>query len=61
MLICRQVDNLAIGCVDPEAISDLVCTICQDDGINLCKKGILNSFNGVDVQQTDRYIKISCE
>ena len=61
MLICRQVDDLAIGCVDPAAIRDLVRTICREDGIDLRDEGILNSFNGVDVEQTDKYIKISCE
>ena len=61
MLICRQVDDLAIGCVDPAAIRDLVRTICREDGIDLRDEGILKSFNGVDVEQTDKYIKISCE
>jgi Reverse transcriptase (RNA-dependent DNA polymerase)/GAG-pre-integrase domain len=61
MLICRQVDDLAIGCADPDAIRELVRTICRDDGIDLRDEGVLDSFNGVDVEQTDRYIKISCE
>ena len=61
MLICRQVDDLAIGCADPDATRDLVTTICSEDGIDLRDEGILDSFNGVDVEQTDRYIKISCE
>ena len=60
MLICCQVDDLAIGCSDPDAVHDLVRTICKEDGIDLCNEGILNSFNGVDVDQTDRYIKVSC-
>jgi Reverse transcriptase (RNA-dependent DNA polymerase) len=61
VLICRQVDDMAIGCVDPDAIRDVVRTICDEDGIDLRDEGILDSFNGVDVTQTDRYIKISCE
>ena len=61
MLICRQVDDLAIGCADPDAIRDLVATICREDKIDLRDEGILESFNGVDVEQTDRYVKISCE
>ena len=61
MLICRQVDDMAIGCVDADAIRDLVRTICHEDGIDLRDKGLLDSFNGVDVAQTDRFIKISCE
>jgi hypothetical protein len=61
MLICRQVDDLAIGCVDINAIKDLVRVICVEDGIDLRDEGVLKSFNGVDVNQTDRYIKITCE
>jgi hypothetical protein len=61
MLICRQVDDLAIGCADLDAIKDLVHVICVNDGIDLRDEGVLKSFNGVDVDQTDRYIKITCE
>ena len=61
MLVCQQIDDLAIGCANPEAVRDLVRTICDEDGIDLRDEGSLNSFNGVDVEQTDRYIKISCE
>jgi hypothetical protein len=61
MLICRQVDDLAIGCVDINAIQDLVRVICAEDSIDLRDEGILNSFNGVNVEQRDRYIKITCE
>jgi ABC-type multidrug transport system fused ATPase/permease subunit len=35
MLICRQVDDLAIGCVNADAICNLVRLICTDDGIDL--------------------------
>jgi hypothetical protein len=61
MLICRQDDNLAIGCVDLATVRDLVTSICTDDGIDLRDKGILTSFNGVDVAQSNRYTKILCE
>ena len=62
MLICRQVDDLAIGCANTDAIRDLVhTTICMEDGIDLRDKGALSSFNGVDIEQTDRYLKITCE
>ncbi len=53
MLICRQVNDLAIGCVDSDAIRDLVRVICSEDGINLRDEGVLDSFNGVDVEQRD--------
>ncbi len=50
MLICRQVDNLAIGCVDINAIKDLVRVVCPKDSIDLRDEGVvLDSFNGVIV------------
>ena len=54
MLICRQVDDLAIGCVDINAIKELVRVICVEDGIDLRDEGVLKSLNGVDVDQTGR-------
>jgi hypothetical protein len=57
MLISRQVDDLAVGCNNVDAIRDLVRVICTEDGIDLRDEGILESFNGGDVEQTDRYIK----
>ena len=44
MLICRQVDDLAIGCDDPELVCDLVQTICAEGGIDLRDEGILASL-----------------
>ena len=61
MLICRQVDDLAIGCADLVTVRDLIATICTEDGIDLRDEGILTSFNGVDIEQCNRYTKISCE
>jgi Reverse transcriptase (RNA-dependent DNA polymerase) len=61
MLICRQVDDLAIGCTDASAVQDLIHTICSEDGIDLRDEGLLSSFNGIDVLQSDRYILLNCE
>ena len=52
MLICRQVDDLAIGCVDTDAIKDLVRVICTEDGIDLRDEGILDSFKRCRRQAT---------
>ena len=60
MLISRQVDNLAIGCHNVESIKKLVTMICLEDKIDLGDKGILHSFNGIDVHQTAKYINITC-
>ncbi|KAI2497767.1 hypothetical protein MHU86_16709 [Fragilaria crotonensis] len=60
---CLYVAKLTIwpSDVNVDAIKDLVRVICAEDGIDLRDEGILNSFNGVDVDQRDRYIKITCE
>ena len=58
MLICRQVNDLAIGCADLDTVRYLVATICKDDGIDLRNEGILTSF-GVDIMRW--YTKISCK
>jgi hypothetical protein len=47
MLICRQVDDLAIGCANADAVRNLARVICTEDGIDLRDEGILESFNGV--------------
>jgi hypothetical protein len=62
MLICRHLMIvLSDACEYINAIKDLVQAICSDDGIDLRDEGVLNAFNNVDVHQTDRYIKVSCE
>ena len=61
MLICQQVDSLAIGCMDTDAICDLVTTICHKVGIDLCDEVMLALFDGVDVEQPNRYIMVTCE
>lgn len=61
MLISRQVDDLAIGCTNTESIRKLVAIICSEDKIDLRDEGMLESFNGIDVQQTQQYIQITCE
>ena len=61
MLISRQVDDLAIGCLHVESIRKLIAIICKEDKIDLRDEGTLVSFNGVDVKQTRDYIQITCE
>jgi hypothetical protein len=61
MLISRQVDDLAIGCINADSIRKLVAIICSEDKIDLRDEGILESFNGIDVKQTQQYIQITCE
>ncbi|KAI2495399.1 hypothetical protein MHU86_19113 [Fragilaria crotonensis] len=61
MLISRQVDDLAIGCLNADSIRKLVAIICSEDKIDLRDEGVLSSFNGIDVKQTRQYIQITCE
>jgi hypothetical protein len=45
MLICRQVDDLAIGCANTEeAIRDFITIFCNNHGIELRDEGILASL-----------------
>jgi hypothetical protein len=58
VLVCRQVDDLAIACSTPNVADDLIASLqCHVTMKNL---GLLTSFNGVDIDQTQHYIKISC-
>jgi hypothetical protein len=58
VLICRQVDDLAIACRDPD-IADHLVTQLQTH-VSMKHLGLLTSFNGVDIEQTRHYLKISC-
>lgn len=61
MLMCRQVDDFAIGCKDAAAVSSLINSVCTQDKVDLRHEGSLDSFNGVDVDQTREYVKVHCE
>ena len=60
MLMCREVDDLAIGCADIGAVQDLVRVICSEDGIDLRDEGILESFIGVDIKHASLTTLINC-
>jgi hypothetical protein len=61
MRTCHQVDNLAIGCANASAVSELINSICTEDKIDLRHEGSLNSFNGVYVDQPRDYVKVHYE
>ena len=62
MLIYRQADDLAIGCINTDAIQkDLVRFFGAKDGIDLRDEDIISSFNGVEVEQIVRYFETTCE
>jgi hypothetical protein len=67
VLVCRQVDDFAIGCACVktaerliEIINSHVSTKNQGMG-TLTASGYSHRYNGLDIHQTQRYIKISCE
>jgi Reverse transcriptase (RNA-dependent DNA polymerase) len=59
VLICRQVDDLAVSAHVAKTADALIDAIGSH--VNLTKQGVINRFNGVDVLQTQHFIKISCE
>jgi Reverse transcriptase (RNA-dependent DNA polymerase) len=59
ILLCRQVDDLAISCQDPAVADEIIKQISTH--VSLTTQGVLSRFNGVDVKQTQDYIKLSCE
>jgi Reverse transcriptase (RNA-dependent DNA polymerase) len=58
VLLCRQVDDLAVGTPDVSAYDTVIDRIGSQ--VELVKQGVLTRFNGVDIQQTREYIAISC-
>jgi hypothetical protein len=67
VLVARQVDDFAIGCTCVETAKKLIEIInsrvtTKNQGIGtLTSSGLSHHYNGLDVHQTSRYIKISCE
>jgi transposase InsO family protein len=59
ILICRQVDDLAIGC-ENVATYDYVLNYLMGH-VALTKEGLLRRFNGVDIDQTQHYVRIHCQ
>ena len=65
--LLRQVDDFALACTN-EALANKIYDIIgkklqlpKEDKPPFAKMGLINDFNGIDIAQTDMYIKISCE
>jgi hypothetical protein len=58
VLVCRQVDNLAVACAYPTTAKKVIALI--GGKVDLTGNSILTKFNGVDVNQTQDYIKLHC-
>jgi hypothetical protein len=59
VLLCRQVDDLAVACSDPSVAQGLIDSIGKT--VDLKSQRILNSFNGIDIDQRREYVKVSCQ
>jgi hypothetical protein len=59
VLLCRQVDDIAVACSDPTVAQGLIDSIGKV--VDLKSQGILSSFNGIDIDQRREYVKISCQ
>ena len=67
VLLARQVDDFALGCVDDNIAQEIMTLIGEriqlpsKAKIPITFQGILSSFNGYDVLQTADYIQLSAE
>jgi hypothetical protein len=58
ILFLRQVDDFAIACSDEKVANAIIAKINSFMSVNIKYLGLLTRFNGVDVEQTQDYIKI---
>lgn len=67
VLSCRQVDDFALETPNPAIATKVFLRIGEllklpgESYVPFLEEGIVEKFNGVDVQQTRHYTKISCE
>ena len=58
VLFLRQVDDFAISCEDDEVSKDCIQAINSKMSIEVKELGLIDRFNGIDVDQTRDYIKL---
>lgn len=61
VLVLRQTDNFAVACEDEGTAKDLIAAINSKMSIDIKYEGLLERFNGVDILQTDTFLKISSQ
>ena len=59
VLLLRQVDDFAISCEDDEVAQACIQAINSKMTIEVKELGLISRFNGIDVDQTRDYIKLS--
>ena len=61
VLFLRQVDDFAVACKTPSIARALIERIGKYLSVPLHDLGIISKFNGINIQQSQDFIKISCE
>ena len=61
LLFLRQVDDFAVAATTKEAALNLITRINNHMRMEVKHLGIIDRFNGMDIHQTQAYIKITCE
>jgi hypothetical protein len=61
ILVLRQVDNFIIGAKTMQLRLDIKQQIQDNMVYPLNELGVIKRFNGLDIQQTRHYVKISCQ
>ena len=61
VLFMKQVDNFCVSCEDRETAKHVIAAINAKMTIDVKELGLISRFNGVDVEQTRYYIKLSNE
>ena len=61
ILVLRQTDDFAVASTDETIAKAFIAAINSKMSIDIKYEGLLERFNGVDIQQTDAYIKITSE
>jgi len=61
LLFLRQVDDFAVAANNKEVAMNLITAINEQMRIEVKHLGLVDHFNGLDIQQTRFYVKISCE
>ena len=61
IIFLRQVDDFAIGARQSEHAEQLLARINAKMRIDIKIQGLITRFNGMDIHQTQDYVKITCE
>ena len=59
VLLLRQVDDFAVACEDAATAKHVIAQINDRMTISVKELGEISRFNGIDIQQTRYYVKIS--